>query len=102
MPISLDKFNEGEDKFVRNQGLSFRGTVLEKVPSNQAASAEEVHAAVIKVEAFAEKSLGKTRTALNNLLRDGKISRRYVDNVAYYTQSGEDEDEEAEEDEDEE
>ena len=87
MAITLDEFEKGEEKFARVEGVSFRGSVLEAVPTDKALNADEVHAVVSKIEAFGEKKMAQTRTALNNLLRDKKLSRRYVENKAYYTKA---------------
>ena len=78
--ISMEEFEAGEEKRPEG-GPSFRGSVL------NALSEEEGMNVVAVVEVLRlNDSNAKTKVtqALNNLYRDKKVGRRYVDKTAYF------------------
>jgi len=80
--INEDQFNSGEEKRPAG-GPSFRGTVLDTCPKSGGIDAQGI---VDKMALTESNSKTKVTQALNNLYRDGKVDRRYVDGVSYYKQ----------------
>lgn len=85
--INEEQFAQGIDKRPEG-GPSFRGAVLDALPASGGIDAEEVKKKLAdKLSTFGvEEKNAKTKItqALNNLRRDSKATRTYVEGTAFY------------------
>jgi len=87
MPYDENAWDTGEERRPEG-GPSFRGTVFD-VLANKIMDAEEVKNKVEKKLGLTDLKMQKVSTALNNLYRDGKVLRKYVEGKAIFRQAAE-------------